>query len=234
MKDKMMEHKKRIQKNKIFSGMKRVFHVAEMILRTPLRLDKSLNEWKKSKIRKYATKMHKILYKCPCCHAEMRMNSWRKWLWCEACGSRWLFWKNRRIMPMSTKTAFHTRDEWKNWERECVREEIKNGNYYFTDTVSVKIQTAGGEHLDWGYGTLTHTPEYMLLECRYGNEDYTLIRTGRTLENLPFNLGKEGKADCVELSSASETFLCYLSRKDAAVKLALAVEESHRQIHQKN
>lgn len=230
MKDRKIRRKKNIQQTK--SG--KMFHTAQILLCVPWRLYKVVNEWKKAEIRKHSTKMHKILYKCPCCHAEMHMGSWRKWLWCELCGSRWVFWKNRWILPLSTKTAFRTRDEWKNWERESVREEIKNGKYYFTDTVQVKIQTAADEYLDWGYGTLTHTPEYMLLECRYGNEDYTLIRTSRTLEQLPFELGKEGRADYIELHSASETFRCYLSRKDAAVKLALAVEESHRLIHQKN
>lgn len=228
MRDKNRIHKKRIKKTELL----KLFLAVQTVVCMPVKLSKSIGEWKRNEIRKHATKMHKILYKCPCCHAEMHMNSWRKWLWCELCGSRWLFWKSRRILPGSTKTAFRTRDVWKNWERECVREEIRSGKYRFTDTVRVNIQTAAGEHLDWGYGTLTHTPEYMLLECRYGNEDYTLIRTCRTLESLPFELGMEGKADCVELHSASEIFLCYLGKKDAAVKLSLAVEECYRQMHQ--
>ena len=227
MKDRKMKRKKNIQ----HTGVVNMFRSVRMLLYVPLQLYRAVEEWKKAEIRKHATKMHKILYKCPCCHAEMHMSSWRKWLWCELCGSRWMFWKNRWILPVSTKISFRTRDEWKNWERESVREEIKNGTYHFTDTVQVKIQTADGAHLDWGYGTLTHTPEYMMLECRYGNEDYTLIRTGRTLEQLPFELGKEGKRDYIELHSAAETFLCCLSRKDAAVKLALAVEESYRLTH---
>ena len=210
----------------------KVFICLRTVLSAPWRFRRAVSEWKREELRKHATKMHKILYKCPCCHTEMHMLSWREWIWCESCGGRWMFWKNRRVLPLSTKIAFRTRDEWKNWERECVREEVKEGTYYFTDTVRVKIQTAAGEHLDWGYGTLTQTPEYIMLECRYGNEDYTLIRTARTLENLPFELGKEGKADYIELGSASETFICYLSKKDAAVKLALAAEESHKLLQQ--
>lgn len=220
--------KKSIQNCLPVSWLAAVFHGIQTVMHIPQRVRQSISDWKRKELGKHATRMHKILYKCPCCQAEMHMYSWREWLWCEECGSRWLFWKNRRILPLSSKTPFRTRDEWKNWERECVRQEIKNGKYRFTDTVRVKIQTAKGEHLDWGYGTLTHTPEYMLLECRYGNEDYTLIRSGRTLESLPFELGKEGKADYVELNSATETFLCYLSKKDAAVKLSMAVEECYR------
>ena len=226
MKNTHPEHKKGIQKYIVFAGTLGIIRAVWRVLSVPFQLKRILNDWKRNELHRHATKMHKILYKCPCCHAEMQMNSWREWLWCEVCGSRWLFWKSRRILPFSTKCAFHTRDEWKCWERDCVREEIKNGKYHFTDTVRIKIETSEGEHLDWGYGTLTHTPDYLLLECRYGNEDYTLIRSRRTLTNLPFELGKEGRADCVELNSASETFLCYLTRKDAAVKLAMAVEES--------
>lgn len=222
-----------LQKSIVLAGLIRVGRIVRDIVRYPLKVRRALAEWQKAKYRKYTTKMHKILYKCPHCHAEMQMNSYRKILWCEVCGSHWMFWKSRRVLPLGTKISFRTRDEWKTWERDCVREEVASGKYHFTDTVRVKMQNASGEQIDWGYGTLTHTSQYVLLECRYKNEDYTLIRSGRRMEQLPFELGKEGGPDYVELSSGTETFLCYLSRKDAAVKMALAVEEIYKLAHQK-
>ena len=40
-----------------------------------------------------------------------------------------------QLSALEGETEFSHIPDWSNWERECVREEIKNGMYYFEDEV---------------------------------------------------------------------------------------------------
>ena len=169
------------------------------------------------------------LFKCPACQVEAQINSSGDRIWCGACGKNWNVSGNGRISAASGKPEFRTVAAWQAWEQEGICEEIRNGTYRFEDTVRVETMADTGRFVRQGNGRLVQTPEGTRLECRYFGEDYTLIRSARTLEFAEVLYNPQGTGDCVELPAPFGCFRCYLSKGNVLPKLAFATEEIHRQ-----
>lgn len=172
--------------------------------------------------------LHALLYKCPACRKEFRMDSAGTKLWCRECGKRWEMDEYGRLQARKGETEFAHIPDWSRWERQCVREEIENGTYFFQDTVQVETLPGSGKFYPQGEGRLVQTPAGTRLECSYYGEDFTLVRTARSLESLHIEYDYLGRGDCVDLSIPDDSFWCYLTKRDAVTKLAFATEEMHK------
>ena len=177
---------------------------------------------------KRANGLHSLLYKCPACHPEYETDSEGTKLWCNHCGKTWEMDEYGQLHAVSGETEFSHIPDWSNWERQCVREEIENGTYYFEDTV--KIQTLPGwtRFYDQGMGKLIQTPTETRIECKYYGEDYTLVRTAKSLESMHIEYDYLERGDCVDISIPDDSFWCYLSKRDAITKISFATEEMHK------
>ena len=112
------------------------------------------------------------------------------------------------------------------WQ-QCIREEIGNGTYRFHDLVRVETKADTGAFVRQGTGRLTQNEKGTVLECRYYGEEYTLIRSARSLERIQGGSSKE-IGDYVDLPVPGGCFRCYLSRKNMLARLVFATEEIHR------
>ena len=177
---------------------------------------------------KRANGLHSLLYKCPACHTEYETDSEGTKLWCNHCGKTWEMDEYGQLHAVSGETEFSHIPDWSNWERRCLREEIENGTYYFEDTV--KIQTLPGwtRFYDQGMGKLIQTPTETRIECKYYGEDYTLVRTAKSLESMHIEYDYLERGDCVDISIPDDSFWCYLSKRDAITKISFATEEMHK------
>ncbi len=171
--------------------------------------------------------LHSLLYKCPKCSAEGKTESETDTLTCTACGKSWYMDEYGRLSGSDGVTEFAHIPDWSAWERQCVREEIRNGTYYFEDTVRVETLPSWWRFYKQGEGKLVQTPEGTTLTCIAYGKPYTLEKPGLALESLHIEYDYLGRGDCVEISIPDDGFWCYLTKRDAITKLSFATEEIH-------
>ena len=187
---------------------------------------------KKNKIRiehpERAKGLHSLLYKCPNCKEEHQTDSSGSRLWCNACKKSWEMDEYGELHAVDAETEFSHIPDWSNWERECVREEIENGTYYFEDDVRVETLPASWRFYKQGMGKLIQTPEGTTVKCNYYGEPYELHRSAMSLESMHIEYDYLGRGDCVDISIPEDSFWCYLSKRDAITKISFATEEIHK------
>lgn len=169
--------------------------------------------------------LHSLLYKCPHCGAESKTDSKGTRLWCNACGKVWQMDEYGRLRAEEGETEFPHIPDWSDWERTCVREEIRNGTYHFEDTVRVRTLPNARKFYDQGEGRLIQTAEGTRIECNYYGEDLVLEKPPLTLDSVHIEYDYLGGGDCVDISVSDDSFWCYLSKRDAITKLSFATEE---------
>jgi len=103
--------------------------------------------------------LHKVLYQCPHCMAESKMNSKGTEIFCEECGKRWSLEENGELKALDGETEFAHIPSWFEWERENVRAEIERGEYHFEDEVEVYSLPRCRRFEKLGKGYVTHDPE---------------------------------------------------------------------------
>ena len=178
--------------------------------------------------------LHKVLYQCPVCRTEFRMNSRGVKLFCEACGSSWT------MSPLSELSFDGTGAEnaapqfthipdWYEWERANVRAEVEAGTYSSGDLeVHVDTLPNAKKFIRLGNGTMRHdmTGFHVSGVDDEGNA-FSMEIDARTQYSVHIEyeyLGKFG--DCVDLNTLEDTWYTYPHGQDFAVtKMALATEE---------
>lgn len=171
--------------------------------------------------------LHSLLYKCPHCNAEFQTDSKGAELWCNACGKRWTMTTLGRMQAQEDETEFEHIPDWSNWERACVREEIRNGTYYFEDTVDVKTLPNAWKFYKQGKGKFVQTPEETRIECSYYGEPYVLKKPAIVQDSIHIEYDYLGGGDCVDVSIPDDSFWCYLTKRDAVTKISFATEEMY-------
>lgn len=171
--------------------------------------------------------LHSLLYKCPHCLAEHQTESETDTLRCTACGKSWYMDEYGRLTGSDGVTEFAHIPDWSNWERACVREEVRNGTYYFEDTVRVETLPNAWKFYKQGEGKLIQTPEGTTLTCMQYGKPFTLERPALALESMHIEYDYLGNGDCVDISVPDDSFWCYLSKRDAITKISFATEEMH-------
>ena len=187
----------------------------------------------------HAEGLHKVLYQCPACGTEFRMNSKGMKLFCEACGASWT------VSPLSelsrdevagAATAGDTKGldfthipDWYEWERANVRAEVEAGTYSSGDLeVHVDSLPNAKKFVRLGNGTMRHdmTGFHVSGTDDEGNP-FSMEIAAQTQYSVHIEyeyLGKFG--DCVDLNTLEDTWYTYPHGRDFAVtKMALATEE---------
>ena len=144
---------------------------------------------------------------------------------CSACGKSWYLNEQNLLEGNDGRTEFTEISEWLRWERDIVRERIRNGTYYFEDTVHIESLPNSQRIRKQGEGKLIQTPDRTTLTCTCGGEQMTLEQPAISLESMHIEYDYLGNGDCVEISGPNESFLCYLTKKDVLTQLSIATEE---------
>lgn len=171
--------------------------------------------------------LHKVLYQCPHCKAEYRMESHGAELTCSACGRRWSMDELGVLHALSGETEFSHIPDWYEWERANVRREVENGSYSIACPVRVMSLPNAKGYIEIGEGLLTHNMDGFTVRGSGRFGDFEMVKPVPTLYSchIEFNyLGKYG--DCVDLNTLADTWYCYPHDCAFAVtKIALATEE---------
>ena len=177
---------------------------------------------------KRAEGLHKVLYQCPHCKTEFKMNSTGSEIFCEECGKRWNLCEDGSLKAVEGETEFSHVPDWFEWERAEVKRQIENGEYSFEDDVEIYSQPGCYSFPYLGKGTLTHNEKYgFVVRGHYNGEDFCIHRTPIQTNSLhvEYNFGKiKPMADCIDVSTEEDSFYCYPTKKNVATKIAFATE----------
>lgn len=174
-----------------------------------------------------AERLHKVLYQCPHCLAEYRMNSGGDKLFCEACKKSWTMSELGELRAASGETEFSHIPDWYEWERKNVRAEVESGVYGFKgDALVTSLPNAGG-YVTLGMGTLTHDHNGFHVWGTGAHGDFEMIKRVPTLYSCHIEyeyLNRYG--DALDLSTLEDTWFIYPQGRDFSLtKFALATEE---------
>lgn len=191
--------------------------------------------------------LHKVLYQCPVCLTEYRMETAGTALTCAACGAAWELDEygslSMTVPGKGSGSSTHPEGfahvpDWYEWERENVRREVRAGTYYFESPVRVRALPNAKAFIDLGPGgTLVHDGNGFHLHgtaCgtegigpRCAGEEYSVDIRPSSIYSCHIEyeyLGKYG--DCIDLNTSRDTLYIYpLKELFAVTKIALATEE---------
>ena len=173
--------------------------------------------------------LHKVLYQCPACGTEFRMDSEGTQLFCKACGKRWEMSELGELSAVEGETEFSHIPDWYEWERANVRKEVEEGTYS-SGLLPVTVDTLPNakKFIRLGEGTMVHDMDgFTVRGTDVDGDPFEMLKPVPSLYSCHIEyeyLGKFG--DCVDLNTLEDTW--YIYPHDCAfsvTKMALATEE---------
>ena len=175
--------------------------------------------------------LHKILYQCPACKTEHKMNSKGAEIFCEECGKRWTLLEDGNLKASEGETEFNHVPDWFAWERSEVRKQVEDGTYNFEDKVDVYSLPRCWRFMHLGDATLTHDiNDGFVLTGHYRGKDYKIERKplGQIGLHVEYDYCYIKPFDCVDISTDKDSFYCYPTKQNVITKLSFATEEIYK------
>lgn len=175
--------------------------------------------------------LHKVLYQCPNCKTESKMDSEGTEIFCRECGKRWNLNEDGTLTALSGETEFFHVPDWFEWERSEVRKQVRSGEYSFSDEVEVYGFPRTWKFIPLGKATVTHDTENgFTLKGHYRGEDYYIRRLPLQTNSLhiEYDYCYIKPFDCFDISTEDDSFYCYPTKENVITKLGFAVEEIYQ------
>ncbi len=168
--------------------------------------------------------LNRVLYKCPACKAEGKMQGKGITLRCTGCGKTWQLTEDGFLKAEEGGDDFRHIPDWYRWERECVREELESGRYSLDIPVTIRMMVDTKCVYTVGKGRLTHTTEGFHLTGCGGKLDYRqkpLSSYSLYSDFFWYELG-----DMICIGNPKVLYYCFPeSGGDVVAKTRLAAEE---------
>ena len=174
--------------------------------------------------------LHKILYQCPHCMTESKMESKGAILTCSACGKQWEWTEDGYLRALEGETEFAHIPDWFEWERANVRREVEEGRYSFEDEVEVFSLPACMKFQKVGKAKLTHNADGFTVEGIYKDKPYRIHRPvqGMYGVHIEYDYCYVRPEDCIDISTHNDSLYCYPTKQNVVTKLSFATEELYR------
>ena len=179
------------------------------------------------KCKERADGLHKILYKCPVCGKEFKMNSGGIHLWCEECGAKWEMDTLSRLKGVNTDKGFSHVPDWYRWEREEVKKEVENGTYRFEDDVRVEdyYSTKVG-FLDVGEAHVVHDQNGFTFTGTVNGQPFNLNKPVQSMYSVHIEYDFLERGDAFDIATDETTYFMFLkTAKNFLTKMHFATEE---------
>lgn len=179
------------------------------------------------KSSKRAEGLEHVLYKCPHCGTEYRMSTKGTILTCGKCCHEWEMSEYGELKAVEGETYFSHIPSWYEWQRECVKKEVIEGNYSLDVPCKIKSLPNSRGFVNVGDGRLVHNAEGFKLEGNWKGGDWSLnIPTSSIYSvHIEYNYKVEHR-DCIDLSTLHDTYFIYPKGSEFSVtKISLATEE---------
>ena len=172
--------------------------------------------------------LHKVLYHCPNCNTESKMDSKGDEIFCTHCGKRWKWLNTGSLQAVEGQTEFEHIPDWFAWEREQVRKQVLDGTYRFEDEVEVHSLPRCWRFEKLGKARLIHDiNDGFTVEGEYRGKRYIVNRTPLQTNSLhiEYDYCYIKPFDCVDISTENDSFYCYPTKQNVITKLGFATEE---------
>ena len=170
--------------------------------------------------------LHRILYKCPHCDAENKMEGKGIQLTCHGCGKKWEMDEYGQLSACSGETEYPHIPDWYTWQRECVRRELEDGTYRLDTPVDIAVQVNLNGVCMIGPGRLIHDLNGFRLTGGDGQLDYKQSAVAsHTLysDYFWYEIG-----DVIGIGNNEFSYFCFPGAGVSVTKVRLATEELYK------
>lgn len=171
--------------------------------------------------------LNRVLYKCPRCLHEGRMEGKGTVLRCRACGKEWELTETGFLKAADGEDLFDHVPDWYAWERKCVREELQEGRYCLDIPVLIRMLVDSKCLYTVGEGRLRHTAEGFHLTGCGGKLDYR--QTSAASYSLYSDYYWYELGDMICIGDTRALYYCFPRQDgDVVAKTRLAAEELYK------
>ena len=170
--------------------------------------------------------LHRILYKCPHCGAENKMEGKGIHLTCHSCNKQWTMDQYGQLSANEGESEYPHIPDWYKWQREEVRKELENGTYLLDTDVDIMVQVNLNGVCKIGTGHLTHNLDGFHLTGADGKLDYLQSPTfSHTLysDYYWYEIG-----DVIGIGDNEFSYFCFPKTDVSVTKARLATEELYK------
>ena len=170
--------------------------------------------------------LHRILYKCPHCEAENKMEGKGIHLTCHGCGKKWEMDEYGQLSACSGETEYPHIPDWYTWQRECVRRELEEGTYLLDTDVDIAVQVNLKGVCMIGEGHLVHDLNGFHLTGGDGKLDYKQSPVASHTLYADYYWYEMG--DVIGIGNNEFSYFCFPKRDVSVTKARLATEELYK------
>lgn len=173
--------------------------------------------------------LNRVLYKCPNCLAEGETVGKGVTLTCKNCGKEYVLTEEGFMKAQDGKTEFPHIPDWYTWQRECVKEEIKDGEYKLQEAVDIYMMIDTKCVYKVGDGVLTHTKDGFSLTGCDGQLNYT--QAAELSYSLYSDFYWYEIGDVISIGTPKVLYYCIpKSKRDIVAKARIATEEIYKSL----
>ena len=171
--------------------------------------------------------LNRVLYKCPHCLREGKMQGKGTRITCTACGKEYELTEYGEILAIEGETEFSHIPDWYAWERRCVREELESGSYRLDVPVDIAVLVNTDCIYRVGEGRLLHTVDGFHLTGCEGKLEYT--QKPASSYSLYSDFFWYEIADVICIGNPKMQYYCFPRVEgDMVAKARLAAEELYK------
>ena len=174
-----------------------------------------------------ADHLNRVLYKCPACRSEGRMNGKGIYITCGCCGKKYELTEEGFMQAVEGETEFRHIPDWYNWERDEVKKEILAGTYKIEADVDICMMVDTKAIYKVGEGHLTHTTDGFTLTGCNGKLNYT--QKSKASYSLYSDYYWYEIGDMICIGNMKTLYYCFpKNNTDIAAKARIAAEEIYK------
>ena len=170
--------------------------------------------------------LQRILYKCPHCGAENKMEGKGTKITCHECKKEWEMDIYGQLSATSGETEYSHIPDWYDWQRDCVRKEIEDGTYLIDTDVDIAVQVNLDGVCMIGPGHLTHNAEGFHLTNADGKLDYYQSPLASYTIYSDYYWYEMG--DVIGIGDTEFSYFCIVKDNVSVTKARLAAEEIYK------
>ena len=166
--------------------------------------------------------LHRILYHCPNCGAQGKLEGKGIHLTCHACGETHEMDEFGQLRNLNGKTRFSHIPDWYDWQREQVRAFLLDGSYRLETDVTIGIMVDHKALYMVGDGHLTHTEDGFVLDGCEGKLHYEQSPLSSHSLNVDYHWYEIG--DVISIGNKDALYYCFPKDGASVTRTRIAAE----------
>ena len=170
--------------------------------------------------------LNRVLYKCPHCMTEGKMEGKGVKLRCGECGVTYTLEEDGSLSCDNAEAKFTHVPDWYRWERETVRAELERGEYKLDIPVDISVLADYKALYSVGEGRFSHDENGFLLTGCDGELEYRqspIFSHSLNAEYYWYEIG-----DVISIGDKKRLYYCFTRGQDVVAKTRLAAEELYK------